>query len=184
MTGFTKDLLGLDTMADFPVGCLCMFQSYNVSRLLQAVTIAVVAVFRVLGCRRRRGYNNFLQHQRRYRRVFFLGNYSSGWFRSCTVFCFESRRWFKGADTPLLAKFLEYKYERVLADCDEADEPVFRCYPMMGLKDINNFMRSIYSQPLWIQPNRRKRHRPDGPRLHASPQPGSQASPRLAETQI
>ena len=27
MTGLTKDLLGLDTMADFPVGCLCMFQS-------------------------------------------------------------------------------------------------------------------------------------------------------------
>ena len=26
MTGLTKDVLGLDTMADYPVGCLCMFQ--------------------------------------------------------------------------------------------------------------------------------------------------------------
>ncbi|OLQ12234.1 Clavaminate synthase-like protein [Symbiodinium microadriaticum] len=30
-------------------------------------------------------------------------------------------RWFKGADTPLLAKFLQYRYCRALADCDEAD---------------------------------------------------------------
>ncbi|CAE7569517.1 unnamed protein product, partial [Symbiodinium microadriaticum] len=87
MTGLTKDVLGLDTMADYPVGCLCMFQ-----------------------------------------------------------------RWFKGADTPLLAKFLQYRYCRALADCDEADEPVFRTIHA-GLKHINGFMRAIYEQPLWVEPN-------------------------------
>ncbi|CAE7648330.1 unnamed protein product, partial [Symbiodinium sp. KB8] len=81
MTGLTKDVLGLDTMADYPVG-----------------------------------------------------------------------RWFKGADTPLLAKFLQYRYCRALADCDEADEPVFRTIHA-GLKHINGFMRAIYEQPLWVEPN-------------------------------
>ena len=71
---------------------------------------------------------------------------------SVLLFFFESRRWFKGADTPLLAKFLQYRYCRALADCDEADEPVFRTIHA-GLKHINGFMRAIYEQPLWVEPN-------------------------------
>lgn len=68
-----------------------------------------------------------------------------------SFFFVESRRWFKGADTPLLAKFLQYRYSRVLADCDEADEAVFRTI-YDGLKHINGFMRAIYEQPLWVEP--------------------------------
>ncbi|CAE7252654.1 unnamed protein product [Symbiodinium sp. CCMP2456] len=60
-------------------------------------------------------------------------------------------RWFKGNDTTILVKFLEWKYKQVLADCDSELESVLTVI-YNGLVAINNFMRSVYAQPLWVRP--------------------------------
>ena len=48
-------------------------------------------------------------------------------------------------------KFLEWKYEQVLADCDSELENVLTVI-LNGLVAINKFMRSVYAQPLWVRP--------------------------------
>ena len=56
------------------------------------------------------------------------------------------RSWFKGADTSIMTKFLEYKYSRLLADedCD-----LLICIHA-ALKASNEFLRLLYGQGLWM----------------------------------
>ncbi|CAE7760288.1 unnamed protein product [Symbiodinium sp. KB8] len=90
MTGLTKNQIGLDTAADFPVASLGVSGA-----------------------------------------------------------CF--RRWFKGNDTTIIVKFLEAKYKQALADClPEIEDVLATIYD--GLVAINKFMKSVYAQPLWVQP--------------------------------
>ena len=61
------------------------------------------------------------------------------------------RRWFKGNDTTIIVKFLEAKYKQALADClPEIEDVLATIYD--GLVAINKFMKSVYAQPLWVQP--------------------------------
>ncbi|CAE6949221.1 unnamed protein product [Symbiodinium sp. CCMP2456] len=61
------------------------------------------------------------------------------------------RRWFKGNDTTIIAKYLEVKYKQLLADCDSAIEGVLSAI-YGGLVAINIFMRKVYAVPLWVSP--------------------------------
>ncbi|CAE7617692.1 unnamed protein product, partial [Symbiodinium pilosum] len=64
---------------------------------------------------------------------------------------FATRRWFKGADTTILSKYLEHLYLRILADCSEEEENILTTV-YEGLVAINHFMSSVYNQPLIVQP--------------------------------
>ena len=64
----------------------------------------------------------------------------------------DSRRWFKGNDTTIMAKWLEWKVRRLLADCDEAVETPLRVI-FDGLAGINACLSALYHQPLWIAPS-------------------------------
>ena len=61
------------------------------------------------------------------------------------------RRWFKGSDTTIIAKFLEWLLPRHLADCDE-DQELQLTQMLEGLTAINSCLGNLYHQPLWIQP--------------------------------
>ncbi|CAE7230697.1 unnamed protein product [Symbiodinium pilosum] len=55
-----------------------------------------------------------------------------------------------GADTTLLAKYLQTLYGCVLADCGIEEESFLEVI-YDGLVAINKFMSSIYHQPLWVE---------------------------------
>ena len=57
------------------------------------------------------------------------------------------RQWFKGADTTIMAKFLQWKYERLLADTDS--EIVEKVHS--ALKAANDFLRLLFNSNLWME---------------------------------
>ena len=62
------------------------------------------------------------------------------------------RRWFKGADTTVLARYLQNKYNRVLADfCGPHEHHLVTIYE--GMCECNAFLSGLYHQPLWILPS-------------------------------
>ena len=62
-----------------------------------------------------------------------------------------ARRWFKGNDTTIMSKWLEWKVGRLLADCDEAVEGPLQVI-FEGLAASNACLSGLYHQPLWIAP--------------------------------
>ena len=63
------------------------------------------------------------------------------------------RRWFKGADTTLLALYLETFYAKILADCSEEVENVLTVI-YDGLVAVNRFMTASYHEALWVKSHR------------------------------
>ncbi|CAE7270474.1 unnamed protein product [Symbiodinium pilosum] len=62
-------------------------------------------------------------------------------------------RWFKGADTTLLALYLETFYAKILADCSEEVENVLTVI-YDGLVAVNRFMTASYHEALWVKSHR------------------------------
>ena len=60
----------------------------------------------------------------------------------------QPRKWFKGNDTTILVKFMEYKYGRVLAD-DQSTDGLLECV-WEALQAASCFLRILYGCGLWI----------------------------------
>ena len=68
---------------------------------------------------------------------------------------FLLRSWFKGNDTRSLARYVEWKFARILADYDEQGPENQETYLQnihLGAKHANGFLRCLYSSPLWMTP--------------------------------
>ena len=66
------------------------------------------------------------------------------------ILCFL-RRWFKGNDSRILVRWLDYTYTRVLADFED-DHENYVVAIQRGLKAINKFISGLFRQSLWIEP--------------------------------
>ena len=64
----------------------------------------------------------------------------------------NQRSWFKGADTTIVCKWLEWKIPRFEADY-EGDHDEHLSQLSRALVEGNSFMSALYHQPLWLKPS-------------------------------
>ena len=75
---------------------------------------------------------------------------------ACFLYVELFRGWFKGNDTRSLARYIEWRYSRFLADYTNDGPLNLESYLVniwQAASHANNFLRRLYHNPLWMDPS-------------------------------